>query len=269
MVWLERRILSVLFILWPFLIRAQSNSCLQKTELLQLQSSELMDVTSIMRSKNWGFDGAKEWPNASGQNSSAINQAVSWKSPLGDERLYYYDNRDRPNFAIALLSESCYNALLSVFNKEQAGVASIQDGALMTAFSVGGVNVEFLEAAKKKQYQVRLYSIEDMELFKGFFDSTVNPDGGTLQGNWFLADRRLVSYPQIQGSAPDEGTVTVDIWVDQSGNVTKAIANAAKSNTSNGTLFKMAEDTARKAKFNISPTDNEQKGTIKITFKLN
>jgi hypothetical protein len=49
--------------------------------------------------------------------------------------------------------------------------------------------------------------------------------------------------------------------------VTKAIANAAKSNTSNGTLFKMAEEAALKAKFDSNPI-KEQKGTIKIKFKL-
>jgi TonB family protein len=79
----------------------------------------------------------------------------------------------------------------------------------------------------------------------------------------------MKSMPKVNGTAPDDGTVIVDIWVDANGNVTKAIANAAKSNTSNDTLFKMAEDAARKAKFSSSPTGNEQKGSIKITFKLN
>ena len=86
--------------------------------------------------------------------------------------------------------------------------------------------------------------------------------------SWNLAGRTMKSTPKVNGTAPDDGTVTVDIWVDANGNVTKAIANAAKSNTSNGTLFKMAEDAARKAKFNSNPGGNEQKGSIKITFKL-
>ena len=92
--------------------------------------------------------------------------------------------------------------------------------------------------------------------------------GGGSGSNWSLAGRQILNNPKVQGNAPDEGTVTVDIWVDANGNVTKAIANAAKSNTSNGTLFKMAEDAARKAKFNSSAGGNEQKGSIKITFKL-
>jgi TonB family protein len=92
--------------------------------------------------------------------------------------------------------------------------------------------------------------------------------GGGSGANWSLAGRQILNNPKVQGNAPDEGTVTVDIWVDANGNVTKAIANAAKSNTSSGTLFKMAEDAARKAKFNSSASGNEQKGSIKITFKL-
>jgi TonB family protein len=92
--------------------------------------------------------------------------------------------------------------------------------------------------------------------------------GGGSGANWSLAGRQILNNPKVQGNAPDEGTVTVDIWVDANGNVTKAIANAAKSNTTSGTLFKMAEDAARKAKFNSSASGNEQKGSIKITFKL-
>jgi TonB family protein len=87
--------------------------------------------------------------------------------------------------------------------------------------------------------------------------------------SWKLDGRTMKSTPKVNGTAPDDGTVTVDIWVDANGNVTKAIANTAKSNTSNGTLFKMAEDAARKAKFDSSPSGNEQKGSIKIPFKLN
>jgi TonB family protein len=98
--------------------------------------------------------------------------------------------------------------------------------------------------------------------------------GGSGMGSgsgmsWKLDGRSMKSTPKVNGTAPDEGTVTVDIWVDANGNVTKAIANAAKSNTSNGTLFKMAEDSARKAKFNSIESGEMQKGSIKITFKLN
>jgi hypothetical protein len=86
--------------------------------------------------------------------------------------------------------------------------------------------------------------------------------------SWKLDGRSIVNTPKVTGTAPDEGDVTVDIWVDANGVVTKAIANAAKSNTSNGTLFKMAEEAARKAKFSTTAGGKEQMGSIKIKFKL-
>lgn len=96
------------------------------------------------------------------------------------------------------------------------------------------------------------------------------PGSGSGSGmSWKLDGRSIINTPKVTGTAPDDGTVAVDIWVDANGNVTKAIANAAKSNTSNGTLFKMAEEAARKAKFSTSATGTEQMGSIKITFKLN
>lgn len=85
--------------------------------------------------------------------------------------------------------------------------------------------------------------------------------------NHTLAGRSWRVKPNINETAPDEGEVVVDIWVDKEGNVTKAIANPAKSTTSNGQLYKLAESAAKKAKFSAG-SQNEQKGTIKIIFKL-
>jgi hypothetical protein len=99
-------------------------------------------------------------------------------------------------------------------------------------------------------------------------DGSYNGVGSGSGMSWNLPGRTLLNTHKVQSNAPDEGTVTVDIWVDSNGNVLKAIANAAKSNTSNGTLLKMAEEAALKAKFNRSAAGNEQKGTFKITFKL-
>ncbi|MFM9006699.1 MAG: hypothetical protein ACKOSR_14555, partial [Flavobacteriales bacterium] len=63
--------------------------------------------------------------------------------------------------------------------------------------------------------------------------------------DWKLDGRSIINKPKVTGTAPDEGTVTVDIWVDAKGAVIKAIATSAKSNSSNGTVFKMAEEDAR------------------------
>lgn len=90
-------------------------------------------------------------------------------------------------------------------------------------------------------------------------------NGGGFQ--WELKGRSITRNPSITETAPDEGVVVVDIWVDKDGNVTKAVANPAKSTTTNGQLYKLAENSAKKAKFSAGAA-NEQKGSIKITFKL-
>jgi len=98
---------------------------------------------------------------------------------------------------------------------------------------------------------------------------------GTGAGNgdgvsFSLAGRKLNANSIKKEVAPDEGRVVVDIWVDKNGNVTKAVVNPAKSNTTNSKLYAMAEKAARNAKFSVSETGaNEQKGSITINFTLN
>lgn len=98
---------------------------------------------------------------------------------------------------------------------------------------------------------------------------------GTGSGNgdgvsFLLAGRKLNANSIKKEVAPDEGKVVVDIWVDKDGNVTKAVVNPAKSNTTNSKLYAMAEKAARNAKFSVSETGaNEQKGSITINFTLN
>lgn len=87
--------------------------------------------------------------------------------------------------------------------------------------------------------------------------------------SWSLSGRTLLNTPRVTGNPRHSGVVVVNIWVDKDGNVVKALADPVKSTTTEGELYRMAEDAARKAKFNSSPAGNEQKGTIKITFKLN
>jgi colicin import membrane protein len=94
-------------------------------------------------------------------------------------------------------------------------------------------------------------------------------DGSGSGMSWKLDGRTIKRTPEVNGTTQEEGVVVVEIWVDANGDVKTAIANTALSNTTSGSLIKMAEDAARKAKFDSSPSGNEQKGSIKITFKLN
>lgn len=93
------------------------------------------------------------------------------------------------------------------------------------------------------------------------------PGSGGLSTNYILSGRTMNRKPSLKETAPEEGVVVVDIWVDKNGNVTKAVANPAKSQATSAKLFQLAEKAAKEAKFSSSG-QNEQKGTITITFKL-
>ncbi len=65
------------------------------------------------------------------------------------------------------------------------------------------------------------------------------------------------------------GTVVVDIWVDQYGNVTKAVAGAQGTTLTDATIWAAARSAALKAHFNMSPDAPAlQQGTITYNFKL-
>jgi hypothetical protein len=63
--------------------------------------------------------------------------------------------------------------------------------------------------------------------------------------------------------------VVVEIWVNKSGNVTKALAGAQGTTVSNPTLWAAARVAAMKTHFNQSVDAPElQQGTITYIFKL-
>ena len=66
-----------------------------------------------------------------------------------------------------------------------------------------------------------------------------------------------------------EGTVVVDIWVDNYGQVQKAVAGAEGTNVTDKTLWQAARKAALGAHFNMSADAPAlQKGTITYIFKL-
>ncbi len=98
------------------------------------------------------------------------------------------------------------------------------------------------------------------------------PEGeGSLPGaggSWKLSGRKILQKPQPE-KPDEEGKVVIDIWVDQQGNVIRTSPNLSKSNTTSDKLLKLAEDAAKKAKFNPSPDAAvEQKGTFTFVFEL-
>ena len=66
-----------------------------------------------------------------------------------------------------------------------------------------------------------------------------------------------------------DGVVVVDIWVDNYGTVTKALAGAEGTTVTDKTLWQEARKAAMKAHFNMSADAPAlQKGTITYTFKI-
>ena len=102
------------------------------------------------------------------------------------------------------------------------------------------------------------------------------PKGNTSVGKTDSAPNARVKGRSTLGALPrpdytvqDEGTVVVDIWVDNYGNVTKAVPGAMGTTVSNQTLWAAARAAAMKAHFNQSADAPAlQQGTITYIFKL-
>ena len=102
------------------------------------------------------------------------------------------------------------------------------------------------------------------------------PDGNTAVGkldgsaNAHLQGRNVVgSIPKPSYSIQKEGTVVVQIKVDQYGNVTEAIAGVEGTTVTDKALWQAARNAAMKAHFNQSADAPAlQIGTITYKFKL-
>ena len=102
------------------------------------------------------------------------------------------------------------------------------------------------------------------------------PDGNTHEGktegtaNAHLKGRNVLgTLPKPSYSAQLEGTVVVQIKVDQYGNVTEAIPGAEGTTVTDKTLWNAARSAAMKAHFNQSASAPAlQSGTITYIFKL-
>lgn len=102
------------------------------------------------------------------------------------------------------------------------------------------------------------------------------PKGNTSSGkadgtpNAHLKGRSVLgALPHPTYGVQDEGTVVVDIWVDNYGNVTKAIAGGQGTTVNNQALWAAARAAAMKSHFNQSADAPAlQQGTITYIFKL-
>lgn len=85
--------------------------------------------------------------------------------------------------------------------------------------------------------------------------------------NFSLHGRSARYIPAPDYTEMDQGRVVVDVWVDKNGNVTKAIAGARGTTTSNPSLWRKSQQAALSAKFSVNlDAPEEQKGTITYSF---
>lgn len=98
-------------------------------------------------------------------------------------------------------------------------------------------------------------------------------DGEGFQGagqggiEFSLTGRRANSLPLPEYTSQAEGRVVVTIIVNRQGQVVRVAAGARGTTTSNQTLWRLAENAARRARFDVSNTaPEEQTGTITYNF---
>lgn len=97
-----------------------------------------------------------------------------------------------------------------------------------------------------------------------------NPVGhGSMGGhNYSLAGRSPKSIPDPVGDYTENARVVVQIKVNAEGNVTWAKWTDKGTRNANAAIIKMAEDAARKSKWDAKPGSPEQWGTIEYNFVL-
>jgi TonB family protein len=98
------------------------------------------------------------------------------------------------------------------------------------------------------------------------------PGGGTGDGkiSYELGGRKAQSLPHPKYDIQKEGKVVVEVTVNQSGVVTKAVAGVKGSTTLDDNLLRVAREAALKATFDSNPDAPAiQIGTITYNFKLN
>ncbi|MDQ3048917.1 MAG: energy transducer TonB [Bacteroidota bacterium] len=96
------------------------------------------------------------------------------------------------------------------------------------------------------------------------------PNGGSGgQGSYDLGGRKRIKKPDRLTDATEEGVVVVEITVDETGKVIKAVPGKRGSTTTSSVLLAKARQAALTVKFDPSPEGvKEQVGTYTFVFTL-
>lgn len=80
-----------------------------------------------------------------------------------------------------------------------------------------------------------------------------NGNGNTPGDGSYNPDRKVTNPPSFDANAQEEGSVALDIWVDQNGKVIKTRYKQSKSNTGSQYLIGLAEKAAKTMKYDRKP----------------
>lgn len=111
--------------------------------------------------------------------------------------------------------------------------------------------------------------VETGDVSSDNYEGDVSMGKGDYDVGYDLGGRGLLFLPPIDKNEQETGDVVVRIKVDREGNVLFANHQLKGSTTNDPTLVRLAEEAARKAKFQNDPNaPAEQWGTITFKFKL-
>jgi len=259
----------------------ERNGCLNQTQILRMQDTDLNDINSFLRMESWVFDGAisNHYYQYSGFNLTY--DCVKWKSNsrTDSDQTWIFTKEGKPSIVVYHTSEICFNLLIQEIGEFETGKISIQEDYLQTSFTQGSLTIEFREYNYSKKNQVIvlnsliLNSIANNQTFdkdssqtqiNDFKSSNARNQGGLTYN---LSGRRPQILPIPEYNIQAQGRVVVSITVDRQGRVTRAAAGARGTTTSNPQLWTLAEEAALKARFEPqSNAPEEQTGSITYNF---
>ena len=93
-------------------------------------------------------------------------------------------------------------------------------------------------------------------------------DGDKPGDGKYNPDRKVLKKPTFDAYAQQQGTIALDIWVDEKGNVYKTRLKASESTSGSAYLISLAEKAAKTMKYDAKPGAGvEHVGYKKFTFK--
>lgn len=140
-------------------------SCINKHQLLKMQSSELEDVRKFMNDNRWEFDGGGNNEFYNYFSTSISFDLARWT--FGSyQNIQFYHGKLKPTIVIYQATKECYHSLISEIQKTLKGNTRVEPNFLVTNFQEGTTTIEFREYKSdysRRQYSVLVYNKKQLE----------------------------------------------------------------------------------------------------------